>query len=141
MKRFVVDASVVAKWSLPGNEEAYREQALSLLKAFRNNEIEFIQPPHWLAEIAAVLSRLAPDIAHETFSLLDAMNIPINAAPDIYCHGMELAIKLDHHLFDTLYHAVALQTSDTTLITADQRYFRKAKQLGDITPLADFTHT
>jgi predicted nucleic acid-binding protein len=48
-----------------------------------------------------------------------------------------MAIMLDHHLFDTLYHAVALEQG-ATLITADEAYFAKAKDLGSITRLADF---
>jgi len=42
-----------------------------------------------------------------------------------------------HHLFDTLYHGVALH-SDTLLITADEQYFRKAKDISNITLLADY---
>ncbi len=52
-----------------------------------------------------------------------------------------VAVKLNHHLFDTLYHAVALGTPATTLVTADLRYFRKARRFGAICPLAEFTHT
>ena len=49
----------------------------------------------------------------------------------------ELSIALDHHLFDTLYHAVALEEG-ATLVTADATYFGKAKNLGSIELLADF---
>jgi len=42
-----------------------------------------------------------------------------------------------HHLFDTLYHAVALEEG-ATLVTADAAYFAKAKDLGGIELLADF---
>jgi predicted nucleic acid-binding protein len=41
-------------------------------------------------------------------------------------------------LFDTLYHAVALQTPGCTLVTADKVYYRKAKVLGQIQLLEDF---
>jgi len=42
-----------------------------------------------------------------------------------------------HHLFDTLYHAVALEEG-ARLVTADAAYFAKAKDLGGIELLADF---
>jgi predicted nucleic acid-binding protein len=52
-------------------------------------------------------------------------------------HAAELSAKLDHHLFDALYHAVALEEG-ATLITADEAYFARAKDLGSIMRLADF---
>ena len=51
--------------------------------------------------------------------------------------GTNFPIALDHHLFDTLYHAVALEEG-ATLVTADAAYFAKAKNLGGIELLADF---
>jgi predicted nucleic acid-binding protein len=48
-----------------------------------------------------------------------------------------LSIRLNHHLFDTLYHAVALHLG-ALLITADEQYFRKAKDIGNIKLLADY---
>lgn len=49
----------------------------------------------------------------------------------------DLSIRLNHHLFDTLYHAVALKAG-ATLVTADERYYAKAANLGHIMRLADF---
>ncbi len=48
-----------------------------------------------------------------------------------------MAITLNHHLFDTLYHAVALEVG-ATLVTADEVYFNKARHLGGMQLLADF---
>jgi predicted nucleic acid-binding protein len=48
-----------------------------------------------------------------------------------------LSQRYDHHLFDTLYHAVALE-KDTLLMTADDRYWNKAKPEGHILRLKDF---
>jgi predicted nucleic acid-binding protein len=48
-----------------------------------------------------------------------------------------LSIELNHHLFDTLYHAVALHT-DSVLVTADAQYLNKAAKLGNIVSLADW---
>jgi predicted nucleic acid-binding protein len=41
-------------------------------------------------------------------------------------------------MFDTLYHAVALHTPDAVLVTADKRYYDKARSEGQIILLADF---
>jgi hypothetical protein len=49
-----------------------------------------------------------------------------------------LASELKQHLFDTFYHAVALETPDTMLITADGRYLRAARAKGRIMDLMDW---
>ena len=56
----------------------------------------------------------------------------------VYRRAVQLSRQLDHHLFDALYHAVAFE-EDTTLITADARYYNKASVLGNIILLADFS--
>ena len=47
-------------------------------------------------------------------------------------------VRCQHHLFDTLYHAVAMQNPDATLVTADRRYYDKARSEGQIIMLADW---
>ena len=128
--RVVVDASVVVKWVLPDPErEAMTDEALALLHAIRSGDVEPIQPPHWLAEVAAVLARLRPAIAESTLDLLDAIELPVAADASIYRRAIRLAGELGHHLFDTLYHAVALER-EALLITADAHYQRLAQQIG-----------
>ena len=51
---------------------------------------------------------------------------------EVYRRARELAITLDHHMMDTLYHAVALDHGDAELVTADERYWRKARSLGAV---------
>jgi predicted nucleic acid-binding protein len=55
----------------------------------------------------------------------------------LFRDATRLAVELGHHVFDTLYHAVALRSGTATLATADQRYFRKAARRGRIARLAD----
>jgi predicted nucleic acid-binding protein len=50
----------------------------------------------------------------------------------------DLAVSPDHHLFDTLYRAVAMIGLAATLVTADLRYYRKTRHLGAICKLAEF---
>lgn len=50
----------------------------------------------------------------------------------------ELSMELNYHLFATRYHAVALLAQDTILVTADQKYFNKAKSHGSIALLENF---
>jgi predicted nucleic acid-binding protein len=133
--RIVIDASVVVKWVLNDSErEPDTSRALQLLEGIRDGSVEPLQPTHWLAEVAAVVTRLRPEIAETTLDLLDAMELPMATDLMIYKRASRLAAALNHHLFDTLYHAVALER-DATLVTADAPYLRKAGHLGAIMAL------
>jgi predicted nucleic acid-binding protein len=96
-----------------------------------------IQPPHFIAEVAAVLAREKPDDAQE--DLRDLLNVECRFVEDpaIYASAIDLSIRFQHHLFDTLYHATALHTPNATFVTADQRYYEKARNKGPIKRLDD----
>lgn len=140
MTGLVLDASVIVKWIFPDDrKESNVTQALSILAGIKEGRMYVLQPPHWLAEVAAVVSRLAPERAPEAVGLLYAMELPVLDEPEVYARACELSALLDHHVFDTLYHAVALCRADTTFLTADMRYHRKAFRQGSIRMLRDFS--
>ena len=68
------------------------------------------------------------------------MEITVENDVEILRQAIQLAADLNHHLFDTLYHATAIATQGI-FITADQRYYRKAEPLGDILQLQDWEIT
>ena len=139
----VVDASVAVKWFAEGDWALRKgdiEPALEILRASTRGTLDFYQPPHFLAEVAAVVSRLKPDRAQQYIDNLAQLNITWAAPTVAYTRAIELARQLDHHLFDTLYHAVALSVPGAVLVTADRRYFDKAQHLGQISWLAEFSH-
>jgi predicted nucleic acid-binding protein len=137
--RAVADASVVVKWFVPdADDEPDMAQALTVLAQVRSGEIVLCQPPHWMAEVVAVIARVRPAIVTATVDLLDAMELDTDAGVDIYKRAAALAEQHDHHLFDTLYHAVALER-DAILVTADERYWRKARRTGRILLLAQWS--
>jgi predicted nucleic acid-binding protein len=139
MTTVVLDASVVVKWIFPSRpQEAHAFRALQILQEIRQARLEVVQPPHWLAEVAAVTARLEPRLAHEAVSLLYALEFPVLADVEIYQKACELATALGQHVFDTLYHAVALTQPGAKLVTADERYYRKAARNGRIVRLQDF---
>lgn len=138
MIRVVVDASVAVKWAFPfRDDEDDSAEALALLEGYRKGEITLLQPPHWLAEVFAVIARQSPAAARQYVAVLCALRVPVADTPEIYAAACELAISAEQHVFDTLYHAVALLTPDCTLITADERYYNKTRQAGAIKLLAD----
>lgn len=135
----VLDASIIIKWLLADPErEEYTEKAQKIMLNIIENQLQVIQPVHWLAEVGAVLSRLSPQTVIADMQELFALDLPIANSDIIYHRACNLAVNLNHHLFDTLYHAVALEVPNSYLITADQRYLNKAKFLGNIISLADF---
>lgn len=135
---YVIDASIAIKWMVPESpEERDVSQALVLLDALRNGGITLYQPAHWEAEIAAVLARISPATAIKKMAALRALAFTRVNDTTVYATACDLAIRLKHHLFDTLYHAVALHAPEATLVTADQRYFDKAQSIGQIVRLGD----
>ncbi len=139
MVRYVIDASVAVKWFVPFKaEEAHVNQALRLLDLFLHSEISCYQPPHFIAEMIAVLPRLCPEQAAACVHDLLNMDFRYLETTEVYAKACELSLSLKHHTFDTLYHAVALNTAGAVFITADEVYFRKAQSLGQIARLQDF---
>jgi predicted nucleic acid-binding protein len=136
--KWVVDASVAVKWILREPDlEPDLPTALALLGTVGEGQVALIQPAHWLVEVMAVVGRARPDFAPEALRLLAALELPLADEPAILERGLEMAIELRHHLFDTLYHAVALERG-ASLVTADDAYFRKAYRLGGIVRLAEW---
>jgi len=126
MKIWVIDASVVVKWFLTNAEnEADIPIALEILKALQNDQISVLQPIHWLAEVAAVITRLRPEHAENVISLPYAMELPTCNDSIILNVACRLAKTYNCHLFDTLYHAVAISQDNATLVTADLAYLKK----------------
>jgi len=136
--KVVLDASVLIKWLINDPErESHTEKATALVTAIGQGEPELILPDHWLAEVAAVLCRISPETAQGDVETLHLLDWPTLNTPTLYYRATRLAIDMRHHLFDTLYHAAALETG-ATLVTADEHYWRKANGLGHITLLEHF---
>ena len=135
----VLDASVILKWLI---EDPLREpdtdKASALMESVVEGELEILQPVHWLAEVAAVAARLTPATAVRDVGLLAALEIPTTDDPNVMARATNLAIETKHHLFDTLYHAVALEYGDAMLVTADGRYHARAGRYGSIEVLHDW---
>ncbi len=136
--RLVIDASVAVRWIL-GNQpgEADLDRASALLGAIGRRTVSAIEPVHWVTEVVGVVTRLEPKRAVAAIALLTHARFSTIASRVAYRRAADLSITLDHHLFDTLHHAVALE-EDAKLVTADETYFAKAKHLGGIELLSEF---
>lgn len=134
----VADASVSIKWFFPTSpEEQGTGQAINLLRQVHSGEITLVQPAHWLAEVIAVIARARPEIAEQAIDYLTAMELKTQQDADILKTAANLSQQYSHHLFDTLYHALAIDL-DAVFVTADESYYRKAKSQGHIRLLKDW---
>ncbi len=135
--KLVLDASVVLKWFFAHRlEEADIGTAAAILRATVSGHHTLLAPPHFMAEVCAVLAREDPgSMLHNLRDLLD-LDIPVHDGPEVYTRALQISQQLNHHLFDTLYHAVALENVGAVLVTADERYFRVAERLGQVVLLA-----
>jgi len=136
----VLDASVIVKLLVedPANESD-TDQAFALLSAISEGQFRIIQPVHWLAEVAAVAARLTPKSAVRKVAMLSAMEFPTSGETTVMQRAVQLAVATGQHLFDTLYHAVALEHPDAWLVTADDRYRLQAEHFGRIAALEHWT--
>jgi predicted nucleic acid-binding protein len=135
----VIDASVIIKWLFQDPErEADTERATALMAAVVRGDHPVLQPPHWLIEVAAVIARETPERAQCDLVLLEGLALPIRGDAPVLARACALAVELGHHLFDTLYHAVALE-SGARLITADDCYHRKAQEQPGILHLREWS--
>ncbi|HXN10821.1 MAG TPA: type II toxin-antitoxin system VapC family toxin [Steroidobacteraceae bacterium] len=133
----VLDASVILKWLLADPQRGREtDRATALMGAVAGGEIPILQPFHWLAEVIAVLARLSPDSVIEDALMLRAMEIPTSDEASVLRRASSIAVETGQHVFDTLYHAVALENDQAVLITADERYLERAHQYGCVVALA-----
>jgi len=136
--KLVLDASVVVAWLFADDpSEVDGPVVTELFTALAASRFEAIQPVHWLAEVSAVATRRDAARARACLSKLWRLDLGIWARQEIYLLAIEVAAKTKTHVFDSLYHAVALQNS-ATLVTSDQKYFAAAQAEGQIALLHQF---
>lgn len=136
--KLVIDASVALKWFLTeDSHENYLPQAAAVAATIERSDAELFAPIHWTAEVAAVLTRVEPALVDPGLVVLEDMTPTLIHGVPILRRASQLAAMFNHHLFDTLYHAVALDVG-AQLVTANEVYFEKAKNLGNIQRLAEF---
>lgn len=137
--RLVVDASVTIKWIVPERpHEQNVDQAMALLDAIDHRGIAVFMPAHWSIEVMSVIARLEPAKIDRAIRMLEEVNPHIIRDFGTLRRAADISTTLRHHLFDTLYHAVAMEM-EATLVTADDTYYDKAAPLGAIQRLADFS--
>jgi predicted nucleic acid-binding protein len=123
---FVVDASVGLKWCLPQDEEDFIPQAKELLHSFLAKDLDFLVPDLFWVEIGNALwklirrKKLSPDAASASLTTLRDLEISTVPSYRLVVHALDLAVQYDRTVYDSVYVALARESS-IELVTADER--------------------
>jgi len=119
-----VDTSVAYKWFAPA-EEPGLDEAMDLLRAHRDGEVDLLAPSLMRIELLNALryaGYCAEDLAGAVHDLTRFHIEFVDASDDVLSHAGLLA--LDHKLsvYDALFLAMAIER-DCVLVTADRKAF------------------
>lgn len=119
MKKFVVDASVAAKWFIPEIHSAAASR-------FLDPEILLCAPDLIVPEFGNVLwkkvrrEEITAAEAGEILSAFAVLPIEIHSSAALLPAAFEIAVSLDCTVYDSLYVALAV-ADECALVTADAR--------------------
>ena len=130
VKRYVIDASVAVKWYSAFGEDDLK-QADKLLQDYVEGSCDFMAPTLIVYELANAL-RFNPNLeaADVTRAIKDFFDLQITLEePSKYMNpAIDLAFAHSLTVYDAVYAALS-QVSGIPLITADYRFYNKAKDL------------
>ena len=136
----VLDASVVVKWFLgDSRDEPHAAEAIAVLRGVDDGAVRMVQPPHFLAETAAVSGPpaagdrrggpTAPPVHRMGGGRVAVESTPPRSSFPYGC-GTTCSTRS--------YHATAMHHDDAVLVTSDEAYYDKAHGEGRIVRLRDF---
>jgi predicted nucleic acid-binding protein len=138
MKSFVVDASVAVKWFSRLKEDDLAK-ADQLLQMHAEGRAKLLAPTLIAYEISNAMRfnpRLSAADVRAAMSSFFALDISLIAPVDHLGAAIELSFKFSLTVYDAVYAALA-QVSGIPLVTADYRFFEKAKDLPFVEALRD----
>jgi len=122
----VVDASVAAKWFLPGNGEELVDEAFGMLDRYEKNELQFVVPDLFYVEIASAIwkavrvGRISNASGQRALGSLVEREFPTVPSVKLLDGAFQIAMDYKRTVYDCLYVSLAIQSS-CQLITADER--------------------
>jgi predicted nucleic acid-binding protein len=123
---FVVDASVAAKWVLPGPEETLRDAALHLVKKWLDGKIHLIVPDFFWVELTNVLwkavrrGRCTQETAVAALAALLDHQIPTISSLHLLHPSLKKAVLHGRSVYDSIYVVLAVE-AEAQLVTADEK--------------------
>lgn len=126
MISYVLDASVAAKWFLPGSQEPFAAEARMALSRFSSGECSLAVPDLFWPEIgnilrkAARLGRISPKSCEAAIEILEPLGIRTVPSRQLLRHAVAIALAFNRSVYDSTYVALAVE-SNVPLLTADER--------------------
>ena len=126
MTTFVVDASVAAKWVLPGVVEPLSDHAERLLRAYAAGSIQILVPDLFWLEIGSFFwkasrrGQIRPELARQGLQTMLNRGLPTVPTRSLLPEALDIALDFDRSVYDSVYVALAVATR-SELITADER--------------------
>lgn len=123
--RWVVDASVAAKWLAPEPESSFAEALL---------DDDLIVPDLLFAEVGNILwkkqSRREMDGATARLGARWLLQLPmqVHDSANLLTDALDLALQLQHPAYDCFYLALARRV-DVSLVTADGRLIARCQEV------------
>ncbi len=135
---YVVDASVALKWYVQRGE-ADVKKAFQLLESYGRGQCVLRAPDLLLWEVANALAighRLKPQEVAEALVHLRGLDLDLNAVQwSTLQNAVEIASASEATIYDAYYLALALECGGV-LVTADEKFLRKARRYPGIVSLA-----
>jgi predicted nucleic acid-binding protein len=128
VKLYVVDASVAAKWTLPGVSEPLAAEAEAILRKFVDGQIRLIVPDFFWVEITNLLwtavriGRCSKTNAESSLVALRSHQIPTVSDLPLLDSAFDQAIVYGRGVYDGIYLALAVESAGQ-LVTADEKLF------------------
>jgi len=139
--KLVVDASVAAKWIIPG--EPWEEEANTLKRAIVSGRVEAYAPTLLTYELASVLLKAVRKGVLKAVDGIEALkavgSLGIDLAPVLWEEVAEIFEVADSTSL-TIYDATYLWLSkklDAPLVTADEKLCKKGGRIAKIISLQD----
>ena len=137
-----MDASVVAKWVLPG--EPYQENSIKLKNDHVLGLVELYAPAFLVQEVANALwravklKRLSEEDAQDALKALDDMKLELEQFDGAQTsQALKTACKLNISLYDSTYLFLANKMK-IRFITADNKMYETAKAHFEVLHIKDY---
>ena len=126
MRRYVLDASVAAKWFLNAPDETLVEEANQLLGHYLTLEAQLVVPDLFFAEFANIFwkaerrGRCDPRTTDAALAQMFDLHLPTFPTAPFVKPAAAIARAYGRTVYDSLYLALAVEV-EAVLITADAR--------------------
>jgi predicted nucleic acid-binding protein len=126
VNRYVIDASVAAKWFLPRHQEPLAGEAIDLIAQYAADEIQLLVPDLFWAELGNLLwnavrrRRCSQGTADAALATTKGYKLSTVATEKLIDQAFAIAVSFDRSVYDSIYVALAIE-SKSQLVTADEK--------------------